>query len=326
MQTDYSVMVTYDKALAMTIAVALLASVCSAQTSDDKLKVGGQIEWFGISAQRGGQFKTQDRIERYQIHAEKGPFQAVVTWLAVPNFSLQELNETYVKYDFGRSSLRVGRVMPLIGQSNWEDQWYLGFVMLPFIETAQFDTNWNLYRTINGADLTTPIGNHTLQLSALSSNDDNEMNKVVAKSLNRGAFRIEGFSNGTTYGFGALGDFAKFGKDMIMYVADIRHAIPHWTFRGEILSYSKDQTNVNGYFIDVYHRPANWTDITFVGRYQQIRTSVPKTINREGFTLGGKLRLPFDFGLDVNYAFGPDVASRFAGGGWEFQLRRTFTF
>ncbi|PMX29389.1 hypothetical protein C1Y26_34935, partial [Pseudomonas sp. MPR-R2A7] len=80
----------------------------------------------------------------------------------------------------------------------------------------------------------------------------------------------------------------------------------------------------NGFFVDAYFRPKDWADATLVARYQNLASNF--MTGRQGWTLGAKFRLPYDFGLDLNYAFGPDLPSRANGGGWEIGLRRTYSF
>ena len=112
-----------------------------------------------------------------------------------------------------------------------------------------------------------------------------------------------------------------------MLSLDVRWAVPHWGGRAEVLGYSEDGDTTKGFFVDVYHRPKGWTDVTLLGRYQGIDVDSGRYGGRhELLTLGAKVRAPFETTVAVNYTFGPGMNDVFLGGGWAIGVSRTFRF
>ena len=306
------------------IGCATALGVASAEENSHRMQIAGQVDWFGIYGQHDGHTRIEDRMERFLVHAQEDRLSATMSWFDYPYCTLQQLHETFLKYEMNGASIRFGRIMPQIGQSSWDDQWYSGIVQLPYIEHSTFDTYFDLMKSTNGVDFTFPISNHTVSLTALSVSD--EKNKWIPQDINRAAFRIEGFQNSLTFGFGAMGDIHSGGRDVNLFEIDGRYTVPHWIFRGEWLTFKRSGDNYSGFFVDCYHRPAHWSDVTLVGRYQQLRTSFPGSLYREGITLGVKVRLPYEFSLAINFSFGPNTSDADRGGNWEVGLRRTINF
>ena len=80
---------------------------------------------------------------------------------------------------------------------------------------------------------------------------------------------------------------------------------------------------IEGFFVDVYHRPKGWSDVTLVARHEKMETLTSTT---ETTTLGTKLRGPWDTSVYFNYRFGPNMNTVAFGGPWSVGVFKTLRF
>lgn len=292
--------------------------------AQDKVQLSGSVEQFFVSAGYGELHKTRDRFTRLMGIATSGKWELRGSHWYAPVYFWYEVDETNLSYSDKDLRWRIGRFLLPVGQTNWDDQWYSGIVFWPLIESKTYGDQRLLARTVVGTDVEKSWGNHTLRVSASSSKP--EVNRLLPSRLDRASVRWSYYQNGVIVGLSTYFDTKTGGNDERMVVADARWTLPQWTLRAEALDYKSDTAKVQGFFVDLYHRPKSWTDVTFVGRFEGRRSEAQSVSNMQAWTVGAKAHLPLDFTFIVNYTGGPDMNKIFLGGGWSLGLSKTLRF
>jgi hypothetical protein len=306
-----------------TFVAACLASLALAQ-GPEKPEFSGIIEQFFASGGFGDSHKTRDRFTRILGKVEWGKWEAKASFWYYPYCFWHERDETTIAYTEGNTRMRVGRFILPIGQATWDDQWYSGLVYIPHIQFANYQGRKILERTSVGAEIEHQMGPHQVKLALTSPRA--EVNHILPSKWTRGTVRLSTYRDGVTYGVSAFADTESFGDDERLLAADIRLTRPQWVLRGEIIDYRSPGQKRSGYYIDLYVRPKGWTTVTFVGRYEVLRTKTASFSRRELWTAGAKFRLPEDIFFLANYTGGPDMNRIFLGGNWAFGLSKAVRF
>ncbi len=300
-----------------------LSSVCGfAAAQTDRLNVTFSLEQFFLAGGYFGTYLTDDRMTRPSIAVESGPWRFEGSYWFYPMLDFNELDETNVSYTSGNATLKYGRMRAIVGQSGWYDQWYSGMNYVGLVEIQKYGDHRFLFHTSVGAELTVQDGPNTYQLAAVSTQPD--VDRLAPTNLDRGMARWQFNHDGLTVGASAAFDTKGLGREERMLSADVRWTAPQWIARGVVAGHSDDLLNKSGFFIDVYHRPKGWSDLTFVGRYEQFDTSATERL--ETTTLGAKVRAPFETSLYVNYRFGPSINTNPYSGPWSIGLIKTLRF
>lgn len=285
----------------------------------------GEIEQFFVSGGFGDSPKTRDRFTRFTGTADWGNLQVRASRWYYPFCNWFDLDESFLAYDAQSFKVTAGRFIIPFGQAEWSDQWYSGIVFLPLIEFMTYDNVRFLERTSSGVKLESNLGAHSLKMSF--TNSDPQYQKMMPERLDRAALRWTYFNKGFTFGASYFGDAKNIGRDVQMVSADVRWSAPQWIVRAEALAYQSQLSKADGFYIDLYHRPKGWSDVTFVSRFERMHMkSELSQYTLETTTLGAKVRLPLDFSGSANYTLGPDMNRVFLGGNWSFQLSRSFRF
>ncbi len=277
------------------------------------------------SAGLGDEHKTRDRYSRWQGDLTWGNWNLRATYWYYPFCDWEEIDETTISYEEGPLRFRYGRFLLPVGQTTWDESWYSGFVFLPLNEFNAYGGWLRRERTGIGADASFTFGNQSLQASLTSR--DHEQDRLAASRLDRASLRYTWYDDGLTLGASAFADTGSLGTQEQMLILDARYSVPNWIFRGEVLGYLSDSQKTTSFYLDAYYRPAGWSDVTFVSRFErrQNETSGGQE-DLEQWILGAKARLPWDVQFVVNYAGGPDLNRVHLGGGWSFSLMKTLRF
>ena len=317
--------ISRDKTMKRSLIVLLLgvSEIVAAQSAP--VTADFSIEQFYVGGRRGGEFVVRDRLTRASFSAETGAWRFNASHFYYGFCKFQEVDATNLEYSSGSLRLRAGRFLVPIGQTSWDEQWYSGHVFLNQVELSRYGGFAFMWHTSVGVDATLYCGRQTLQFSAVSS--DQLKNRLVASKLDRGTVRIQHYENGVVYGLSALFNLDGIAQDERMLLVDVRWSVPQWGARAELVGFSKDGEKSNGYFVELYHRPKGWTDVTLVGRHEKFEsTKSGPTRTMEANNLGVKLRGLFDTQLFVNYTFGPSMNNLYLGGGWAIQVNKTIRF
>lgn len=301
---------------------AILSATATAQVAP--IHTEGTVEQFFTNGRNFGENTTRDAFTRAQLAFDSGNWRLTGTYWYFPSYGWYDLDETTLEYSDSHQRARIGRFIPPIGLANWDEQWYSGFVYQPNIEAYIFTNRWLTLRTSPGLDYETHWGNDQIRIAWFGS--DANYRRLFAKNLDRAAVRYQTNYRGLIAGLTYESDLSDNGKDEHLKALDLQWTAPHWILRGEVLGYSSDYGNVNGYFVDVSHRPQGWQDVTLLLRLEDFHATGANARRAQLVTPGVKVRLPFDIGLDVNYNEGPGMRSTPWGGGWALALYRTFRF
>ena len=268
---------------------------------------------------------TRDRYFRPYALLESGDWSLTATYWSYPACHFYEVDDTHLDYDDGSLHVKVGRFLVPVGQDDWDDEWYSGTVFMPMIQLIRYGSFGALWHTSTGAEASVPVGPGTFTAALVSSSQ--QKNQLLPDDFDRAVFRYQGYVQGLTYGVSALTDSKGLGKDERLLDLDLRYTTPHFIARGEMLGYSTTGSTNEGFYVDLYHRPAGWQDVLFVGRFEAYHFSKGTRLGRkERTTLGAKVRAPFDSTLMVNYIFGPSINGFFLGGAWAIGLTKTLRF
>jgi hypothetical protein len=314
----------YLRLLAGVLAGTVAASAIARPVPVDDVTFSGLIEQFTINGRFGKSLKTRDRFTRIAIAAETGKWEFKGTYWYYPFWGWYDLDETHISYREDNFSWRIGRFMPAIGLTDWEDQWYSGFNFLPLTQMSTFSGRKLGYRTVPGTEFSYQYGNEQIKASLTSS--QMEQGRFLASRFDRASLRYTWYQNGLTLGASGLMDLSNHGSTEQMLAADARYTTGHWIFRGEYRTYLSPTRKVQGGYVDGTFRFPGAANFTLVGRAEVFRSQGTPKSSVIGYTLGAKARLPFDFVIYLNYSFGPDMNRIFLGQGWSIALNRSFRF
>jgi hypothetical protein len=306
-------------------AALFMGAGLSVGQSDDGLQFGGTFEQFFASSGFGDTYKSRDRWTMLSLNATSGKWKAQASYWYYPFCYWYELDDSGITYQDGNLRAQIGRFRIPVGQSDWGDQWYEGFVQLPIIEYSRYDGAQPLERTSVGMQAEDTFGAHTIKVAATSANP--EYNRILPGHINRYSGRYSFYEGRAILGFSGFFDTDReeaFKANMIS--ADFRYTMPNWMIRGEHIWYHCDNQKEDVWFVDVSHRPKGWTDVTVVGRFEVAHISGPFTSNVQAWTLGTRIRMPLNFVFQANYTGGPDMNRVFFGGGWALGLYTSIDF
>lgn len=306
------------------VGLGLLSFAPFASAEEPKLHISGSFEQFMVSGNILFHPTTRDRFSRGLIAAESGNWKLQVSHWYYPAAKWYDLDETTLTYQANDLRLRVGRLLTPLAQSNWDDEWYTGFVFIPFLEFSGYGGYGLLERTSAGADAAYVRGNNTLKVALVGS--DPVTGKPFPKAFDRAVFKWQTTINNLILGFSTLVDTASTGKEQQIQAFDYRWTVPQWTVRGTVIGGSSPTEFRQGMYTDVYHRPKGWSDVTLVYRFEHMITNTGVNAHQEIQTVGAKIRLPFATNLNVNYTYGPDMSNVPLGGGVSLALYKTFKF
>ncbi len=300
------------------------ASMVVGASSGQNPSVTGSVQTALVSGLNGGQLQTTDRFTRTQVQLEQG------NWLATAsiwNYSFcdwNDLDETNFAYRWGARQIKFGRFLNPVTMSTWDDQWYSSFVFVPNLELNAYSGRKLLERTVTGIQLDSNVGSNAFKFSATSS--DFQQNQLLPDKLNRLSARWTHFKKGTLFGAGILLDPDHKGGQEQMIALDIRHTIPHWIFRGQVLGYQSATARSNGFFTELTHRPSGWEDLTLGLRHEGTLGFMGSNAWIFATTASAKVELPMGTTFLANYTFGPDMNRQPLGGGLSFGLSKTIKF
>lgn len=314
------------KAIRVLLGLGLaIPAISAVAQSDHKLHFGGSFEEFFATAGFGDITKSRDRWSMLTLNATMGKWRAQASYWYYPFCTWYELDDSGVTFEDGTFRAQIGRFRLPVGQSDWYDQWYEGFVNLPIIEYTRYDNAQPLERTSVGIEAEQTFGPHTLKAAATSA--EPEYNRLTPDRLDRLSGRWSYYQDSFILGVSGFVDTARHeGYQAQMMSADARWTAPNWIIRGQEVWYDSDNQKQDGWFVDVSHRPKGWTDVTLVGRYEQVNVQKPFAANFQAWTLGARLRLPYEITAQANYTGGPDMNAIFFGGGWSLGLYKMFSF
>ncbi len=301
----------------------LLAGMAMAQ-DEQPVRLSGSFEEFFASAGWGDVYKSRDRFFRLSLNAEFGKWSATASYWDYPYCYWYEIDETNLKYEDNGFSAKIGRFRLPIGLSDWYDQWYSGFVQLPLVEYYFYGASQPLERTNTGIEAEQTLGAHRVQLAITDA--EPLYNRVFAKRLDRLSGRYSYYDNGLTVGISGFVDSPGRGSNGTFTALDARYTIPNWILKGEQVWYRGTNQREDGYFVELSHRLKGLTNVTLVGRYEQIRIQEPAEKRMEAWTIGSRIRLPWEITVQANYTGGPDMNRVFFGGGWALGLYKDFRF
>ena len=277
-----------------------------------------------VSGNIGFHPSTRDRFSRGTIAAESGNWKVQASHWYYPAAKWYDLDESTLTFQDKNLRLRVGRFLTPLAQSNWDDEWYSGFVFIPFTEFSQYGGYGLLERTSAGVDAAYITGKNTFKAALVGS--DPQTGRPFPKAFDRAAYKWQTTINNLILGFSMLTDVAHVGSEQQIQAFDYRWTIPNWTIRGTFIGASSPTESRQGLYADLYHRPKGWSDVTLVFRYENLITNTGVNTRQEIMTQGAKIRLPFETNFNVNYTFGPDMSNVPLGGGWAFSLNKTIRF
>lgn len=303
------------------LGLALTGLAAGAAAQGTPLTVRFSLEQFFIAGKYFGEYITEDRFTRPSLTLESDNWRLEGTYWWYPVCHITELDETNLTYTSGKASFTFGRFRSPVGQSGWYDQWYSGFNYAALVEMANYDGHRFLWRTSVGARATYADGANTYEVAAVS--DKTDLDRVAPSNFDRTQLKLQTYRDGVTYGLATVFDTEGLGRGEKMIAADVRWAVPQWIARGMVLGYSNDAQEIEGFFIDVYHRPKGWSDLTLLARHEKMETLTATT---ETTTLGTKLRGPWDTSVYVNYRFGPSMNTVAFGGPWSVGVFKTLRF
>ena len=302
--------------------VSVLAAACVADQTP--VTVRASVEQFFVSGNFKNQPRTRDRWTRPLISVESGDWKATVSHWYYPACGWYDLDETNLQYSQKNWSAKVGRFIPPVAQANWEDQWFTGFVFLPFVEFNNFGTRKLLVRTSAGAELDYTSGNDNFSFAAMGC--DPQTGRLFPNTLNRTFLKWQRSINNLSLGASTMFDPSSFGREETLRAFDFRWTVPNWIVKGTYLGAINSTESREGFYIDVMHRPKGWQDVTVLLRYENSILNTTSNVHTEMITPGVKVRLPQDASVYINYGFGPSMSTTAFGGGWEFALVKAFNF
>jgi len=308
--------------LRLAIAVSIFSPAVPVLADD--VQFGGYVEQFYVSGRLVGKIKTEDRFTRVNGSAEWKNWRLALSYWAYEFCGWRDLDETTIQYQSGRVSTKFGRFIPAIAQANWDDQWYSGFVYLPLAESQVYSGRRLLERTSPGAQVDIELPKGTLQVALIDA--DPQIRRPLPRSLDRASIRYQTTIGGVLTGVSSFGDSAVAGKTEQLRAIDFRYSKPQWITRGAVSSYQSKDQKIAAYFVDVYHRPKGWNDVTLLLRTEGASTKGVTKKEEYLITLGLKVKLPQEFLLNANYTFGAGSDRLTLGGGFAFGLIKNIRF
>lgn len=307
------------------IAGLMLAATVGVAQGQDQSNFQVRTTWeqVFVSGRVVNEPKTRDRFGRLQSTITRGQWSLRASYWDYTSCGWYDLDETTLTYSSKALQIRIGRFIAPIGQANWDDQWYSGFVFVPLIEGATYPTAKLAERTSAGIDLTWQNDADSFRVAVTSRNPN--YGRPFADRLDAAAMRYERSIENLQVGLSTRVDTGSMGRDDQIRSADLRWTKDHVIVRAEWLGNSTAGLRKEGFFCDFTYRPVGWQDVTPVFRWERL-TDFATASQLESYIVGLKIRLPGDAWLYSNYAFGPAMSKTPLGGGWSFALLRTFRF
>lgn len=307
------------------LSCVLLTSVAYGQ--DTALDVSGEVQYSWISGRKQDSQKVQGDAGHGLLRLDKGPWELTGSYFFYPLCDFNEFGETTLAYRSPSGvAVRAGRFVPKISQSTWYDQWNSGFVFLPDVEYWTYFDELSLWRTTPGAEVTIPLANSSLTLTAMDD-DCYDHNYLVPRRFNRQSARFETLVGKVVLGAAAYQNAAHFKDGQHLEAADFRTSGNHWVLRGQAMIANKYDVYYRGFFTDLAVRPPGQDKLTLLARYETSRFEFMNHIYREyGLTLGGKYTLPKQWVLSVNFITGSFTPQMNFERGWVFGLQKTIAF
>jgi hypothetical protein len=208
-------------------------------------------------------------------------------------------DESFVRFENGPSSIRMGRLRTSFGFSDWSELFYTGFNRTPFVREMVLVGETVLDRDDAGAEVSTNIG--PLQLQAALFDSYRKDNQIAPGEINHATVTAQ-------YGVGSLilGAEALAETDLSekVYGASIRYSIPHWIFKGEAFQGDGPASGSGSYFDASYRIPYHQRT-ELVARLEQVRSAASSTDSRFT-TLGVRQVFNRYVTLNVNYTWTSD--------------------
>ncbi len=310
-------------------SIMLLTSIglCSlAVGQTDPMHVTGEIQIAVVAGQKDSGSVIQHHASRAKLDVTTGNWEFVASYLLYPLYNFNAWDETTVSYRAGKTTFRIGRMLPVLFQSSWYDQWNSGLIFFPDEDRWQYFGTLSPWQTNPGIDIQTQFGNSTLTVSAIDiGNLTND--KMIPTRFDRQFVRFQTFIQNWVLGASAYGDFRNLTDGEHLGELDFRTAGDHWVWRGEFVAANKYDQNYHGLYTDFAYRPPGQDKLTLLGRYDTSRyESGPIKYNYAGITIGAKYTLPQDFVLSANYIFGNTQLRNGFWTGWIFGLQKTYAF
>lgn len=306
------------------VALAAWAGLAWAQTGPD-VHLRGEFEQFFSSSGFGDSIKSRDRFSRLSLAATSGKWELFGSYWYYPHCLWYEMDESGLTYREGDFQATIGRIRVPVGNSTWYDDWYTGFVLVPLAHYTRYQDRYLLERTSVGMEAEDTFGPNTFKLAVTSA--DSEVNHLIPEKLDRLSGGWWWYGDGLTLGASGYFDTAEWGKQEQLLAADFRYTLPHFTFRGERIWYRGHDQNQDAWFVEASHRPAGWTDLTLVGRFEAANgKQAGNGYHLQSWTLGARLRLPYNVTAQANYTGGPDMNRIFFGGNWALGIYTVIQF
>lgn len=282
----------------------------------------GELEYFYFGAPMEGRFKVIERTQRFSFSLSEEEYRLVFGYWWVGQFDVSELDENYIEYTGRDWSILAGRHFSRFGLTDWYEQWYSGFVRSPFVHTVPMSNEMLRFRSRYDAGIIASGRIGEFDIQAGLTDPVTTPWQIGPERLDHGFARVQTMTGPFILGASALVG----GEDTAVYGLDARWSIPHWQARGEVMFDQFDGADGTGFYADVFHRPAGWTDATLLARWQAIDHPHAGGTFQSMSTVGAKVRVNDYIYFDANYSFGPDSAMVKAQQGWSFQLRFSYRF
>ncbi len=293
-----------------------------ASNSSPRLVFQGQVEQFQWAVPNGDKLENDQRAvwmtgtlglsETSRVVA--GHFRFATTDM---------LDENYLEFDSGSTSVRIGRIRPAFGFADWSENYYSGFIYMPMARFMPLSpTGLRLLRMDAGADIRG--GTDKLQYQIGLVDVGSERYQLLPTGLMHLVARVQGYQNGHIVGLNGLYRPKESGKEGVQVLGlDWRWTSPQFQFRGEAVKGRVGSYDSNGYYLDLFFKPFGWTQTTLLARTQGVSRVPWSPAESQLHTLGVKHVLSPALTIEANYGFGPGGPLEGTARGWSFQVRST---
>jgi hypothetical protein len=172
-----------------------------AHAETELLQFSGEIQAAAMAGGKNDHTVAQGEFARALGTVTYGPWEANVAYLWYPLESYGSMDATNLSYRFNNNRLRAGRILPVLGQSSWSDQWNTGFVLLPEVEEWIYFGELSIWQTSPAVEFQTMQGNATFTLTRLQ-NDAYDTNQIMPVRLDSQAFRAQTYYKKMVLGAG----------------------------------------------------------------------------------------------------------------------------
>jgi hypothetical protein len=227
-------------------------------------------------------------------------------------------DESYIRYETDKGSIRAGRLRTSFGFSDWSELFYTGFNHKPLVREMRIVGTSTLDRDDSGAEVTANFGALQVQASVLDIATGKQ--QFTPNRADHGTITGQYSIGNWTLGLVALDK--NDGSEKV-YGGNFRYTLPHWIFKGEAFE-GVGPNSGTGAYIDATYRIPSLPRTQLVARYEQVRVAgsdAPTTLN----TLG--IRHVFNQYLtaNLNYGWGKELdyspyASNLGLDGWTARL------